>query len=398
MTLSPARVPATGVHRLTRTLYGYAFLDDFVLLYPVYALLFADTGMSLWQISSLFALWSVTGVVLEVPSGAWADAMSRRRLLWIGPLLTAAGFALWVVVPSYGAFAAGFVLWGAGGALGSGALEALVYDELDRLGAAGRYARVMGRARAARLLGTVAATGLAGPVVARGGYEAVGAASFLACVLTALTATLFPEHRVRAESTGDTWATTLRTGLAEARGNRAVRGALLLVPAVAAVWGALDEYTPLLIRDLGVAEATVPYLVMLIWAGVTLGSLLTGPAERLGTTGLAVLLAGAALALAVGALARSLAGVVLVSLAFAGFQLAEVLADVRLQHRIDESRRATLTSVASLGTELATVATFGVYALLGTDMAHSTVFAVLAIPYLVTALALARARAATARP
>ncbi|MFF5845219.1 MFS transporter [Streptomyces massasporeus] len=398
MTLSPARVPATGVHRLTRTLYGYAFLDDFVLLYPVYALLFADTGMSLWQISSLFALWSVTGVVLEVPSGAWADAMSRRRLLWIGPLLTAAGFSLWVVVPSYGAFAVGFVLWGAGGALGSGALEALVYDELDRLGAADRYARVMGRARAARLLGTVAATGLAGPVVARGGYEAVGAASFLACVLTALTATRFPEHRVRPESTGDTWATTLRTGLAEARGNRAVRGALLLVPAVAAVWGALDEYTPLLIRDLGVADATVPYLVMLIWAGVTLGSLLTGPAERLGTTGLAVLLAGAALALAVGGLARSLAGIVLVSLAFAGFQLAEVLADVRLQHRIDESCRATLTSVASLGTELATVATFGVYALLGTDMAHKTVFAVLAIPYLVTALALARARAATARP
>ncbi|MFD8234881.1 MFS transporter [Streptomyces sp. NPDC059696] len=398
MTLTPARVPATGVRRLTRTLYGYAFLDDLVLLYPVYALLFADTGLSLWQISSLFALWSVTGVVLEVPSGAWADAMSRRRLLWIGPLLTAVGFALWVAVPSYGAFAVGFVLWGAGGALGSGALEALVYDELDRLGAADRYARVMGRARAARLLGTVAATGLAGPVLARGGYPAVGAASLLACVLTAVTATRLPEHRTRPETTGDSWATTLRTGLAEVRGDRSVRGALLLVPAVAAVWGALDEYAPLLVREIGVAETTVPYLVMLIWAGVTAGSLLAGPAERLGTRGLAALLAGGALALAGGAATRSLAGIALVSLAFAAFQLAEVLADVRLQHRIDESRRATLTSVASLGTELATVATFGVYALLGTDMAHSTVFAVLAIPYLVTALALARARAATARP
>ncbi|MFF7794957.1 MFS transporter [Streptomyces sp. NPDC007991] len=397
MTLSPARVPATGVRRLTRTLYGYAFLDDFVLLYPVYALLFADTGLSLWQISSLFALWSITGVVLEVPSGAWADAVSRRRLLWIGPLLTAAGFALWVSVPSYGAFAAGFVLWGAGGALGSGALEALVYDELDHLGAAHRYARVMGRARAARLAGTVASLGFAGPVFAEGGYAAVGAASFLACVLTALTATRFPEHRVRPETADAGWATTLRTGLAEVRGDRSVRGALLLVPAVAAVWGALDEYTPLMVREIGVAEATVPYLIMLIWAGVTVGSLLAGPAERLGTGGLAALLAGAALALAAGGLSRSLAGIALVSLAFAGFQLAEVLADVRLQHRIDESRRATLTSVASLGTELVTVATFGVYALLGTDMAHGGVFAVLAVPYLVTALALVRARAARAR-
>ncbi|MEU8753329.1 MFS transporter [Streptomyces chartreusis] len=397
MTLSPARVPATGVRRLTTTLYGYSFLDDFVLLYPVYALLFADTGMSLWQISSLFALWSITGVLLEVPSGAWADAVSRRRLLWIGPLLTAAGFALWVAVPSYWAFAAGFVLWGAGGALGSGALEALVYDELDRLGAADRYAGVMGRSRAARLLGTVSSIGLAGPVFARGGYAAVGAASFVACVLTAAVATRFPEHRVRAGTGDDGWAKTLRTGLAEVRGDRSVRGALLLVPAVAAVWGALDEYTPLLVHDIGVAEATVPYLIMLIWAGVTLGSLLTGPAERLGTTGLAALLAASALALAVGAAARSLAGIALVSLAFAGFQLAEVLADVRLQHRIDESRRATLTSVASLGTELATVVTFGVYALLGTEAAHGTVFAVLAVPYLVTALMLARSRAATAR-
>ncbi|MDC0769690.1 MFS transporter [Streptomyces sp. HD] len=398
MTLSPARVPASGVRRLTTTLYGYSFLDDFVLLYPVYALLFADTGLSLWQISSLFALWSITGVVLEVPSGAWADTVSRRRLLWIGPLLTAVGFALWVVVPSYWAFAVGFVLWGAGGALGSGALEALVYDELDRVGAAGRYAGVMGRARAARLLGTVSSIGLAAPVFARGGYAAVGAASFAACVLTAAVATRFPEHRVRPETGDGSWATTLRTGLAEVRRDHSVRGALLLVPAVAAVWGALDEYTPLLVRDIGVAEATVPYLIMLIWAGVTLGSLLTGPAERLGTTGLAALLAGSALALAAGATARSLAGVALVSLAFAGFQLAEVLADVRLQHRIEESRRATLTSVASLGTELATVATFGTYALLGTDAAHSTVFAILAIPYLVTALALTRSRAATARP
>ncbi|WP_217239583.1 MFS transporter [Streptomyces sp. AC555_RSS877] len=396
MTLSPARVPdTTGVRRLTATLYGYAFLDDLVLLYPVYALLFADTGLSLWQISSLFALWSLTSVLLEVPSGVWADAVSRRTLLWIGPLLTAVGFALWVTVPSYGAFALGFVLWGAGGALGSGAQEALVYDELDRLGAADRYARATGRARAARLLGTMASVGLAGPVLALGGYPAVGAASVLACLLTAATATRFPEHRVPTAAGDGGWATTLRAGLAEARGDRSVRGALLLVPAVAAVWGALDEYTPLLIRDLGVADETVPYLVLLIWAGVTAGSLLAGAAERLGTTGLAVLLAGGALALAAGAVAGTPAGIALVALAFGGFQLAEVLADVRLQHRIDSTGRATLTSVASLGTELATVAVFGVYATLGTRASHSTVFAMLAVPYLVTAVVLAaRARRA----
>ncbi len=418
MTLSPARVPdapATGVRRLAATLYGYMFLDDFVLLYPVYALLFVDTGLSLWQISSLFVLWSLTGVLLEVPSGAWADAVSRRLLLWLGPLLTAVGFALWVLVPSYWAFALGFVLWGARGALGSGALEALVYDELDRLGAAERYARVMGRARAAGLVGVMAAMAAAGPVFAFGGYPAVGTASVLACLLTAATATRFPENRAatgesgteghgegRGEDRGEDWAATLRSGLAAARRDRSLRAAVLLVPAVGAVWGALDEYTPLLVRETGVPDDLVPYLLLLIWAGATAGGLLAGPAERLGTRGLAALLTAAALALATGALAGTPAGLGLVALAFGGFQLATVLADARLQHRIEDTGRATLTSVAGLGTELATVAVYGAYGVLGGSATHGTVFALLAVPYLVTALVLsrtpARTRAARERP
>ncbi|USQ87183.1 MFS transporter [Streptomyces phaeoluteigriseus] len=387
MTLSPARVPvdAPGVRRLTATLYGYSFLDEFVLLYPVYALLFADTGLSVGQMSSLFILWSATGVLLEVPSGAWADAVSRRLLLWLGPLLGTAGFALWVLIPSYWAFAAGFVLWGVRGALGSGALEALVYEELERLGAADRYAGIMGRAQAAGQVAVMTAMALAGPVFAAYGYPALGAASVLACLLCAATATRFPEHRGPATAApgGAGWAVTLRAGLAEARRDRSVRGALLLVPAVAAVWGALDEYTPLLARDTGAPDAAIPYLLMMVWAGVTAGSLLAGPAERLGRRGFAALLTASALALAAGAGAGTTAGLALVAVAFGGFQLATVLADARLQQRIESTGRATLTSVAGLGTELATITVYVTYAQLASTTTHGTAFALLAVPYLV---------------
>jgi MFS family permease len=385
---APVSTPATGLRRLTRTLYGYAFLDEFVLLYPVYALLFSDTGLSVRQISSLFALWSLTGVVLEVPSGAWADATSRRRLLALAPLLTAAGFALWVLVPSYASFAVGFVLWGAGGALGSGTLEALVYDELERLDAAGRYAGLMGRARACGLVAVMAAMALAGPVFARGGYLAVGTASVLTCLLAAGTATRFPEHRTPAAG-ADRWTATLRAGLGEARADRSVRGALLLVPAVTAVFGALDEYTPLLVRATGVAAPTVPWYLLLIWAGATAGGLLAKPGSRLGSRGLAALLAGAACALGVGAASGSRAGLALVALAFGGLQLAVVLADARLQRRIEDTGRATLTSVAGFGSELTTVAVYAGYGALATAAGHATAFAWGAAPYLLTAALLA---------
>ena len=99
MTLDSARV-----RRLAATLYAYAFLADLVLLYPVYALLFSDTGLSVWQVSSLFVIWSAASMLLEIPSGAWADAVSRRLLLCLAPLAAAAAFALWVLVPSYPAF------------------------------------------------------------------------------------------------------------------------------------------------------------------------------------------------------------------------------------------------------------------------------------------------------
>ncbi|WP_405089549.1 MFS transporter [Micromonospora sp. NBC_01392] len=439
MLVAPARVPAT--RRLAATLYGYAFLTDLVLLYPLYVLLFADTGLSVGQISSLFVLWSAAGILLEIPSGAWADALSRRLLLCLAPLLTAAGFALWVLLPSYPAFAVGFLLWGAGGALRSGALEALVFTELDRLGAADRYARLIGRARTAEVFGAVGSGVLAGPVFALGGYLAVGAASVLTCLLAAAVAARLPERRapVTAPATdrpapavagpgetasgggpgetasgggpGETafgagpgedatedepgWRESLRGGLAEVRADRAVRAAVLLVAAVAAIWGGLDEYTGLLARDTGVAEAAVPLLLLLVWGGMSVGGLLAPLGERLSHRGYAGLLVVAAVATAAGALLRHPAGFLLLAVAFAAFQLATVLADARLQARITGDARATVTSLAGMATDLTTVACYAGYGLLAGALGNPAAFAVAVLPYLGVAFWLLTGRGVT---
>ncbi|MEV6693848.1 MFS transporter [Micromonospora sp. NPDC051196] len=392
----------TGGRRLASTLYAYAFLTDLVLLYPVYALLFADSGLSVGQISSLFVIWSVASIALEVPSGAWADATSRRLMLCLAPLCTAAGFALWTFMPSYPTFALGFVLWGAGAALASGALEALVFDELDHLGLAHRYARTIGRARTAGTVGVLASIVLAGPVLGFGGYPAVGLASVTACLLAAAVATRFPEHRaatgdpVTAGSSDATaqagtadepgWWPGLRHGIAEARRDRRVRAGVLLVAVVTATWGALEEYTPLLARDTGVALTTVPLLLLLLAVGQVAGGLLAPAGERLRTRGYALLLAGSALALAAGALLRHPTGFVLLAGAFCGFQLASVLADARLQARITGAQRATVTSLAGMATEVITIAVYIGFGLVATTSGNGVAFALAALPYLLIAV------------
>ena len=364
-----------------------------MLLYPVYAVLFTATGLSPAEISSLFAVWSFTAFAAELPSGAWADRYSRRWLIAAGPLVTAAGFALWVAVPSYPAFAAGFVLWGLGGALISGALEALVYEELDRVGASGSYARVLGRATAVRTTAVMAASALAGPVLAAGGYPALGAASVAALLVAAAIGWSFPESRAPARGRGAgaapggetapaAYLRVLRTGLAEVRGAAPVRRALVFAAALMGLTS-LDEYLPLLALATGVAEPVVPLLMLLFTTGDAVGGWLAGRGERWEAVALAV----AAACLAAGSLAGTPAAMVLVAGAFGVFRWAIVAAEARLQERVGDEARATVSSMTGFAAEVAALAVFGSYALGSAWAGPGPLFAAAAVPYLLLALA-----------
>ncbi|HEX6473010.1 MAG TPA: MFS transporter [Streptosporangiaceae bacterium] len=363
-------------------------------MYPVYVLLFARTGLSAAEISSLFVIWSVTGFVLEVPSGVWADMISRRTLLALAPVLAGAGYALWTFLPSYPAFAAGFVLWGAGGALRSGTTQALGYEELRRLGATAAYARLAGRSEAASTVGQLVATWLAGPVLAAGGYQVVGLASVAASLLAAVVGLTLPESRAPrpAADTGrgraswwPAYAGVLRRGLAEARRTPSIRRGLMVV---AVLWGvsAVDEYVPLLVQATGVRPAWLTVLVGVVTAGYAVGGFVAGRGLRWVPPGLA---AGAC-CLAAGALTGRPAGIVLVAAGFAAAQWAHAAAEARLQDHIGDDARATVTSLAGLGTEVVGIAVFSGYAVGSLWLGPGPLFALAAVPYLIVALVLRR--------
>jgi hypothetical protein len=126
---------------------------------------------------------------------------------------------------------------------------------------------------------------------------------------------------------------------------------------------------------------------------VTAGGLLAGAGQRLSCRGLAALLAVAALAMGAGAATGLPAGIALVALAFAAFQVATVVAGARLQAAITGPSRATITSLASVATDTATIAVYAGYAVLA-PAGHRVAFALFAIPYLLIAGAIGL-RAAT---
>ncbi|MEU8895129.1 MFS transporter [Nocardia sp. NPDC048505] len=184
--------PDYGVRGLTLRAVLFKGSGDLIPLYALYALLFAEHGLSTAQISSLLAIWSLTAFVLEVPSGAWADTVSRRALLILSAVLMVCGFTAWTVAPSYLGFAIGFVLWGTAGALESGTFEALVYDDLVARGERAAYPRIMGYTRAAEETTVVVAIMAAALLYAWGGYALVGWSSVAVAAVHAVIALSMP--------------------------------------------------------------------------------------------------------------------------------------------------------------------------------------------------------------
>lgn len=115
-------------------LYVYEFLGAFILIYPIYTILFKERGLDNFQISLLLIIWGAAHFILEVPTGAIADKYSRRNLLIAAELVKALGFLAWLIDQTFIGFAIGFVLWSISFALVSGTGSAFIYDELKNIG------------------------------------------------------------------------------------------------------------------------------------------------------------------------------------------------------------------------------------------------------------------------
>ena len=360
-----------------------------MLYYPLYALLFADAGLSAAEISSLLAVWSATSLLLEIPSGAWADAYSRRWLLAAGAVLRAIGFAVWTMWPTYMGFALGFMLWGIRSATSSGTRQALLYDELAAAGAHHLYVRVAGRATTVALASMLLATALAAPAYAVGGYLLVGAASVAVCLGSAIVALSFPRaERVRRVDGG--YVAHLRSGLLEARRDRRVRRALLLAAAVPGL-ASVDEYLPLLARALGAPTVAVPLLFLLPVAAMAAASWFADRWERASPAAVGAVLGLAGVLVAAGAGAGHPAGMLAVAATLGILQFGTIVTEARLQHTITGPSRATVLSVSGFGAEVFAITVYaGLGAAASFSLGVTSLVALLGVPILAVGLAAAR--------
>ena len=245
---------------------------------------------------------------------------------------------------------------------------------------------------AAELLVQVPTAFAASALFAVGGYALVGWASVAVCLAAARSPCASPSPR--GTTTTNRWPAPSARACARRCTPRPLR---LTVLAVALVGGldAVEEYFPVLAGDQGVAVAAVPFAVLAIalagaarcrprWPGRAAARRRPARAAR-GRGRLPRRRRGAARPAALAAVA-----------VFYGLYLAVlVVAETRLQDRIDSAHRATITSVAGLGIELASLLVFAAWALGGAAAVAVLVLAV--VPVVRSGLRIDRARRARCR-
>jgi MFS family permease len=332
-------------------LYAFKAVDAFILIYPLYAVMFVEDGLSPVQVTTALAVWSITAFVMEIPAGVVADRLPRRAVLAWAQMARLAGYALWLAWPHFWGFVGGFLLWGIKSAFTSGTFEALVYDELTAQGRQGDYTRIIGRADAVQFIAVLAASGAAALVIPFG-YGAVLAASLAACAVAAVLPLTFPKVLPAGASSDLHYLRHLKLGLRHAAGNRQVLDLVVFI-ALMLAFGALDEFWSIFAARAGLAKPAVALFIGAISAGQAAAAWLAHRAARLPARAFYALAMANGLVLVAGAAAFRPAAVIALIAFTAGFKVIDTVFEARLQRAIPDETRATVASVKGFATQVA---------------------------------------------
>lgn len=116
----------------------------FALTVPILMLYYQDCGLSSQESFSLKAIYSAVIILLEIPSGYFADTMGRKNTLVIGAVMGVIGMLVYALFGGFWAFLIAEVALGISQSFVSGSDSAMMYDSLLADGRQGKYTRYEG--------------------------------------------------------------------------------------------------------------------------------------------------------------------------------------------------------------------------------------------------------------
>jgi MFS family permease len=361
--------------------------------------MFVEHGLTPVQVSATLMAWSITGFVLQIPSGVLSDRLSRRWVLCAAQLARALGFLAWIFLPNFWGYLLGLTLWGVKSAFTNGTFEALLYDELTELDRRQDYARIIGRAQAVAAAAQLVAA-LSAAWAVRYGYTAVLVASLAATLGAAVAAVLLPRARRSLVVARPDYLGHLATGFRFALGRPLILWIVALAAVSQAFGGGLEGFWPVFGDKAGLPATQIALFAAAISGGQAVASVMAHRLRTAPERGFHLLLAATGLVLAAAAAIFQPWSVLLVVLVAGLFKVIDVNFDARLHDAIPTETRATLASVKSFAGQVAMTVVLGVFGPLAQATSYRMAFLVsgAAVALLGLAFFMARLSPPASRP
>lgn len=363
-------------------IYLYRLFDAFKLIGVLFALFFTKVGLSPFEISILIAIWSITTILTEVPMGTLADKYSRRNLLAIGSLLVAVGFWFWLR-GGFVNYAIGFVLWGLKNTLTSGTLEAFVYDELSFYKKQNLYEKVSGRMSAYFSAGLVLSA-IFGGIVAETSFSNTLYASILTSIIAVIV--LFSIRDVKqVKSTDETnYYKLVKKAINQIIQNKRLLFVMIFIIIVFASYGAVDEFWNIIYEGMDLSPSVIGILTGAVYAVSVVSGYTVGWFKGK-TTPYILLIVGSLIFIAFGLL-NLVAILPFTFVAIYLFQVSNVKFEAQLQHNIESTQRATISSLKSFSFEVVYLLFVLMFGFIGTELGIQFVLLLMGAVVILTTL------------
>ncbi len=251
--------------------YGYSFFSHLLPLYAVYTVIINDEFQSPLILSTLLAVWSLTIVILEIPSGALADYWNKKHVAIIGQASKVITCLIWFLFHSYPAFLIGFIFWGIQESFCSGSVDALLYEETARHGGESAYERYYSWCyRLTTIAVTVAV--FSGAYL----YRIQPVLVFIISIITSLVGLVFtmafpvsppaPDERRK-----HGYFSIIRDAMVQAKGNPVILRLFIYSIGYVTVIGVIEEYIPVFLQSLGQSALLFGLSLTLIMVAQTIG-------------------------------------------------------------------------------------------------------------------------------
>ncbi len=336
------------IGRSIRRFYAYKLSTEFYFLSAIWILFLQSRGFSLTEIGLAEAAFHLAPLLLELPSGSFADLVGRRWSLVLGSLLIALSAAVLWMADSLPLVMLALFLHGASYSFRSGADQAFLYESLGER--QGNFASIFGK-----LLGA--------------SYLVAAAAAWIGAALSDITYSL-PFALSIGVALGGAW---LAAGLVEppragdaSEGKPTVRQhmqgarkALRAQPAVAAMlvfsggfWASVSIaglYLPAAFADRGLSNTFIGGVIAAMLVMDAIGAMLAGRAGQRGRFRTQLVIFGVVSGLMLAGTAISVLWIALVAFLLSRFisTLLEPLLFAWFNRMLPSDQRATLLSIES---------------------------------------------------